>query len=250
MLLSTHCVAGTVTLHAIYIGDSDAADIGSAVQYDLSNVDDEIERIVRYTGVKVKKTLFAGSNARIGLVIDRLEDMKVANHDLIILYFSGHGYRVRANGDSPWPNLYFHHEASGVQLELILELLRGKMARLTVVLVDCCNNLLSDYSAPPVRKALYTVGSLERGYRKLFLEAAGFITIASCDVGQTSLALANGSLYTLTFIDVLHEMLRLPASQANWQVILETAGRQTSKSATFYNDEQDPIFKIEAALNH
>lgn len=236
-------------LHAIVVGDLDSKDIQHAIRYDLRNVSDEINRIGHYTGMKLDQKHFTGKTARTAKIMQYIENLKVGNNDLIVFYFSGHGYRTPSKGSDPWPNLYFETEKVGIDLSDLVEQLREKNARLTVVMADCCNNVLSDKYAPPlVKKAMMAVdrrANVGNAYSKLFMEAQGFIVVASCKAEQTSLALATGSLYTLSFLSSLQDTVKGSSASVTWQDLLDKASYKTDLEAKRYSDEQEPIFSID-----
>ncbi len=236
---------GERTIHAIFVGDIEALDIQEAVQHDINNMNRELEQIVRQTGMNVKKVLFAGPNARIDKLIDYVYELPVMSHDLLFFYFSGHGYRTIDDGDRCWPNLYFAGERHGLNFETLIDLFRQKQARLTIAMADCCNNVIDKNIAPPVKKGLFAANNIASGYRKLFSQSSGFIAIVSCEVGETSIAMSDGSLYTATFLETLHKMLRMPLVNVNWENLLSESGYQTSVRAFSLNDEQTPFFVIE-----
>lgn len=236
-------------LHAIVVGDLDSRDIQHAIRYDLRNVSDELNRIGYYTGMAIDQKQFAGKAARTEKIMQYISDLQVGSNDLIVFYFSGHGYRTPSKGNDPWPNLYFETEKAGLDLSDLVDLFREKNARLTVVLADCCNNVLSDKYAPPlVKKAMTSFAKridLDQAYSKLFVEAQGFIVAAGCRAEQTSLALATGSLYTLSFLSALQETVKGSPAAVTWQDLLDKASYKTDLGAKRYSDEQDPIFSID-----
>lgn len=235
-------------LHAIVVGDLDSKDIQHAIRYDLRNVSDELNRIGYYTDLAIDQKQFAGKTARTAKIIQYIEDLQVDSNDLIVFYFSGHGYRTSSKGSDPWPNLYFDTEKVGINLTDIVDLLQEKNARLTVVLADCCNNVLSEKYAPPLVKKALTVANkrvnLDQAYSKLFVETQGFIVAAGCRAEQTSLALATGSLYTLSFLSSLQDTVKGSPLAVTWQDLLDKASYKTDYEAKRYNDEQEPIFSI------
>jgi len=234
-------------IHAILIGDLDSRDICSAISNDLSSIEGELERISDYTGLTLSQTVFVGATVRSDKVLSFLTNLKVNRDDVILFYFSGHGYRTLSKGENPWPNLYFSKESVGIDFADCVDMCREKEPRLGIFIADCCNNVISEQAAPAMAKRTLLgrdadVRRVSMAYKKLFVEADGLIVIAGSKAEQTSLALNTGSLYTTSFLISLREIIQGSSAMVSWTHLLDKASYLTELTAQRFDEVQEPIY--------
>jgi hypothetical protein len=80
--------------------------------------------------------------------MSHMKHLKVSKNDLILFFYTGHGYHSDAEGETPWPSLNFA-EWKGVALDDVIKICRKKNARLTLIFSNCCNAMLPDWVALP-----------------------------------------------------------------------------------------------------
>lgn len=228
--------------HAIIVGDLDAYDLKPAIKNDLQSIQAEVQEITKYTGLTLKEKVFSGETARAELLLSYIKTLKVHKKDMVLFYFSGHGYRTPSMGTSPWPSLLFAFEGQGINADTLLKRLKAKKPRFLLMLTDCCNNVLPDHFAPPILIAKSFSSLTKKNYQKLFLKTWGTLVIASSEAGETSLATTKGSIYTAEFLQALHEEVKKPVSLSGWQNILDNASNETTTRAEKGSREQHPIF--------
>lgn len=226
---------------AIIACDTLAYSIDRAVNNDLNNMREEAQRIAFYTKQNLRELIFDGHQLNSNYFLDTLNSLTFTEHDIVIFYFSGHGYRTHSKGDSvPWPNLFFSISNCGVDYALVLEILASKNQRFLLAIADCCNNFLEEDVAPPViSKKLSTKAESSRiaiNYKKLFLETEGKILITSSDVSELSWCMMRGALFTLAFLDNIHEET-LKRKSPSWESILQNSSKKILK-------HQTPIYQI------
>lgn len=234
-------------LHLFLVGDYDSNELMPALRNDITNMRNEARTIAKYTGLKISETILTGPSARTPQVLSKLQNLKVTPDDVIFFYFTGHGFRTVSKGNDPWPNLFFATEYEAIDFTHIIDILAKKSARLQLLIVDCCNNIIAD-NAIPIAKEIFHGANMSKliqdNYRKLFLKTTGTIAMAACKAGQTSLALGNGSLYTLAFLDTLHQETKKPTDQLDWQSLLDLTNHTSELRAQQIGEEQNPIFLI------
>lgn len=227
-------------LHAILVGDTVTDDIGTSVVNDLTLFQAEMQKVSKQTGLKLKKTVMDGKTLRAETLINQVEKLSVRPNDVIVFYFSGHGYRTNSK-ENPWPNLYISTEDVGVDFSLIVQELSNKHPRLLVSIADVCNNVIPDLFAPPTTMSLMSaapkkVDFVKLNYRLLFLQTKGVITIASSKAGEYSWSTDLGGLYTRAFFESLEREVH-GSTTANWQSILDRA-------AYTIHEDQTPIYNV------
>lgn len=234
------------TLYSVIVADTDS-NLEFSLKYDLRNIRTEMQEISKHTGLTPKEMLFTGKSARAARILTQLKNLKTNSKDLIIFYFSGHGYRTALSGKSPWPNLYFDFEENGINVNTILQILNRQSAHLKIVITDCCNEFFPEDQVLLVKTFPYNEKALnliKQNYRKLFLETRGTIIATSCQPGEVSLALQNGSIYTLSFLDSLHMHVRKPSRLLNWKAILESTHNAAAKKAMEFEYSQNSVFQV------
>lgn len=228
------------TLHAVIVADTTDTSIGGSTALDFENVRREMQKISFYTGLNLRETTFRGRDAVPENVLGKINQLEIKEEDVVIFYFSGHGYRTPSKGDVPWPNLYFSTTGTGIDYALIGEKLEARHPRFLMVIADACNNVVSDWFSPPLIKKSFMMMSpesnMERNYRKLFLEVKGVVMITSSKAGEYSWATERGGYFTLAFLYHLTNAVKF-GSDVDWFTILDLASTQIER-------DQHPDFQI------
>ncbi len=247
LLMATGTLSAA-NLHLFLVGDYDSSELLPALKFDIANLRREAREISSNTGLKIIETILVGSEARTATVLAKLKALNAGSNDVIFFYFTGHGFRMPSKGIDPWPFMYFAKEHKAIDFSEVHEIISRKNVRLRILIIDGCNNVLTENSVPTVKNVIYS-SSLTRlvrdNYRKLFLDSEGTISMAACQPGQTSLALKNGSLYTLSFLQCLHVAVKKKGNFLDWQGLLDETTDMAIAWAIAINEEQHPIFLIE-----
>jgi hypothetical protein len=236
-------------LHLFIVADTDASELLPALNYDVKNMRKEARTISQHTGLKVQETILSGSKARATNVIKKLKQLSPQKNDVVLFFYTGHGFRTPSKGNSPWPNLSFSTEEDGIELEIIMNIIDKKGSRLQIVLADLCNSIIPDGIVPMVKdffEADRFSNAIKENYRKLFLKTTGSITMTSSKPYEYSLALEKGSLFSLTFLEILHDVVKRPTNTVEWQNFLDEVTQVVQVSAQEDHDsEQEPVFLID-----
>lgn len=227
-------------LHAIIVADTNDPSIGNSTEVDLENMRNEMHRISLYTGLNLKETTISGKETLPEKVLAKINKLKIKKNDVVIFYFSGHGYRTASKKESPWPNLFFSQAGKGIDYDLIGKKLEAYHPRLLMVIADACNSLIPDDYAPPLVKKMMmralSQETLENNYRKLFMEVKGVIMVTSSQAGEPSWGTPQGGLFTVALLHNLGDSVK-SSSEPSWYSILDNASFQVNK-------EQHPDFRI------
>lgn len=204
-------------IHAILVID-EYSNIKDACKKDYRMMERELKIISNNTRLEsvIYKTDFTKRD--VNRVIDNL---KVKSNDVILFYYTGHGYRY-TDQESRFPYLVISKQHQAVQnihmgLEKIHNRLKKKNARLTVSLADACNALV------PIRESDVDALDLEEipesVYKNLFLDKKGDVIVSSSSATEYSYCnAANGSFYTIAFLNALHE----GTTNTEWEDVLGT----------------------------
>ena len=97
--------------------DTEANNLEESVYSDLQNIRDEALRISHLTGMPIREISFQGYELNVKAVLNSLNSLKIKNDDVLIYYFSGHGYRTPSKKDNPWPYLFFSKSGFAVDYD-------------------------------------------------------------------------------------------------------------------------------------
>ena len=235
-LLTTSIGAQAAHLVSFVVADTKDEDIGDSVETDLRHIKNRVNLIARHTGLTPKTITIRGSKTNPNKVLNEIHQVRVNPEDVVLFYWSGHGFRTPAKGDSPWPNLFFSNTEEGIEYEMVMNLIEQKKPRLTITLVDACNNVIPENYAPPTyRPRALQIDTAEvkalkqQNYKQLFLGFKGKINITSSEAGEYSWGSNFGGLYTNAFLDSLDEQIELTIDP-NWQDVLDNAAVKVSES--------------------
>lgn len=229
------------TLHTILVADTLAPDVGGPAAKDLEMMDAEMERIAHHTDLERKNYRLEGDAVKPQELLSIIEQLSVSEEDVVIFYFSGHGFRTLSSGDTPWPNLTFSQTDQALPLERVGQMLEHHKPRLLIMLADACNNYLPEFLAPSVllRKGRSTPvdeDTLRENYRKLFVETKGVIIATGAEKGDFSWSTKRGSLFTIAFLNQLNRAILSPTT-VDWAMLLERTADQVKL-------DQHPDYRI------
>lgn len=227
-------------LHAILVADTLDATIGEDVKVDLKKMQSAVKEIAKQTDLTLDPIIVTGRETSPSKLLARLDSVTIDADDVVVFFYSGHGYRTPSKGKSPWPNLAFSQSENGVDYAFVAQKLLDRSPRFLLAIADVCNSVIPDELAPTlVRKMIPKPVSLDKireNYRNLFLYSSGAIVVASSEPGEYSWATPNGSLYTLAFLQELSTEVHTVGT-ANW---LDLLGRVTVD----LEQDQHPVYYI------
>lgn len=176
-------------MHLMIVADTQDMYIGSAVQEDVKRIKEDFSSIAKSAemGLNVQKLSLHETTAQ--KVIARIGQLKVQKDDAIVFYYSGHGWRPD-DKPSQWPMLAWEGRLStDLDFEDVINKVKSKKARFSLVLADCCNSLLPYESFKDYRQhKRLSLGS--KNFREasinLFAKSRGFIAATSSMPGQFS----------------------------------------------------------------
>jgi hypothetical protein len=235
------CILSAATLHAILVGDSLDVDLRLGILADLREMTQEVKTIAEQTGMKLHSITINEEQVTVENLLNELNTLSVNPDDAILLYFSGHGFRLQEKKDR-WPYLYFNPESEGVDFLDLCQFLKRKKPRLLVAMADCCNNFidLEEEEESRLLERAIRLGDRKKNYQKLFLHHRGTIIVSSSIPGQTSVGSDRGGLFTRTFLKELNEFVTLSTSEVEWDKLLRSVGKKVSAAYP-----QTPQFELQ-----
>jgi hypothetical protein len=229
---SLTCVAQT--LHAVIAADTADPGIGSGAKENAKKIEQFIDNAAKLVKLKKNITTLQDEKFDCESISSALSDMQIGADDVVVFYYSGHGYRL-FNDQSRFPRLACSRNPVGnPQLENTAMTLRARGARLVLAIADSCNSFLGQVpammSGPDSALAL----------RRLFDGYQGTAILAGADYGQFSWYTQSGGVFTRQLFEALNNELERYDS-ARWERVISAA---TRASETNYNGRiyiQQPI---------
>ncbi len=216
-------------LISIIVVDTLDYTVGRTVENDYANMDYFLSKVSRNTNLKRKEIVCKGYSVVACDVLDKINSLEVDPQDVVVFYFSGHGYRTTSKKNNPWPYLYFSLYHEGIDYEHVLNILQEKNPRLLIVIADACNNYISENGAPIVVEAARSgrkiKGKTIDNYNNLFMKTSGSLFITSSKSGHRSYATMEGGFYTNSFLISFYEEVE-NSNAADWESIIERAAFQ------------------------
>lgn len=222
------------TVHALLVADTRDPLLHRACARDVEAMHRQAGQVATALGYRLAEQRLVDGNFSRKNLDAALRSLAPGPDDVLLFYYSGHGYNLRDRADR-FPILLLEKKPSNAAknpgLGAIHKLLKAKKARLCVTLGDCCNNLVT-LTRGMVRKKPTPPGltdSLNAAYRRLFLKTRGDVLIASSAPPQQACAHPDsGSFYTRAFDEALGA-LRSP--DASWPTLLRDAQTRLNRHA-------------------
>jgi len=260
------------TLYCITVTDDVDEKISKTTIMDRDN----IQRFFGYgadvLNMKVRYVAIQGKDFNFNKVNSVVRNLKTGPNDVIIFSYSGHGFSYSKDPAFQYPQLALWHgnknaaffRSNSINLETIFNTLRGKGARLTLVLGDCCNTdagitrkLEEPVPPPPPPPPPPSMGMevlIRRNYMRLLMEAEGAYIACAAKKGEPAAGdTLSGGFFTSNFTRILYNKVRSEGKidpQKAWsQILSSTKTTALTDAARLYCKEfngpcrQNLIFK-------
>lgn len=251
LIFNVHCLAAA-DLHAFIVASTSEEGIGDANELNLDMWKHFLAKIEVLTPLTVKAHYYTEARAATDFVKD-YETIQVGPDDVLIFYWSGHGFRP-SNLDpsvSPWPFLGFAGgERRALDFDHVTTLLQSKQPRLFIACAETCNDVIPfSFMSALVRLETMDQADDRLGQKeivnitRLFLETRGSLRISASSPGQSAYASnEEGSLYTICFFRAFNKKV-FSNDQVDWESILSLSADYLKK----YRDEdvQVPYFEVD-----
>jgi len=204
--LATSNISTTVwgqTIHVIIAADGADEKIGNAVQTDLDNMTNLFRANVPPANLNLV-ALDAQTISPNGM-LQAVDQLPVAPNDTIVFFYSGHG-----SFDASTGRQYLEQATGKLYRDELLARIERRKPRLSVLLTDCCNNIVND--VPGSRKAgaapyVQVPNSFSPLFENLFVDCTGTADLTSSQPGELSFVInvEDGSIFTQAFVDVVRQ---------------------------------------------
>jgi hypothetical protein len=224
-------------IHLLIVADTTDPKIGKSSGMNVRYVESFYTDLSKYIGCPINIRKVMGSSYNRNNVASELKLLTPEPNDILIFYYSGHGYR-KDDDKRRFP--YFDLRATDeedyltqtMQHEDVQGLLEKKNARLTLVFSDCCNSHVdaSNPIAPPplAKKSLAHVWN-EKNVRALFLDPTKKMVLSTAaDSSQyAAFARAFGGLFSFSLNNALLNATSKNDPAPTWFTLLEATRNET-----------------------
>ncbi len=239
-------------------------EIGSSCAKDLQRANETFRKLSMMLGIRMDSIFISGNNYNKENVEKALDELKPAPNDIIVFYYSGHGFRKPKDGRQfPYmdlrPKVDDTYMVNSLNVEDVYTSIRKKGARFNLVLTDCCNTNVESINAkgvaPPEAKGLGLDWYIENA-RTLFLDPIPISILATAaDVDQKASSNDNfGGFFSFYMRQSIEDQLGFFNKKVSWENIRDNATKQTvNKAQHTYCDkpyipenicDQTPVFRI------
>lgn len=204
-----------------FIGADTKSSVGPSCRQDRDRMADALETIADLTDFELKLTTYSGYKLSSKALSKWLKDIHPGRDDVVFFYYSGHGNRIKAD-NTRWPAMYFSYQKEHVALTKVIDALKHKNARLSIILCDCCNDLPKGRKLTPKYTVVlpnFDVVQKAQGLESLFVDIKGTIIASASSPGGLAWNTSKGGIFTNAFLYCLqHEMQR---SSPSWKRIFD-----------------------------
>jgi len=230
------------TLHSVITGDTAAKDIGNPVLQDLFEMEIFLKNIGKSLGFRSSIKKIQGRELSIGALYQALYAIPSTEEDVIVFYYSGHGFRFLDEDQNPWPQFYFsfpNEAASFIDVKAVLD---SKPCKTLLIVTDCCNNFINSKRASKYQflsKGRIFSKSEKRNLELLFLEGNKKIYVTAARQGSFAYCNQRGGLYTRSFFKAFKQEIT-KAIFPSWDNILRKSKEYVGK----FENAQTPYYEI------
>ena len=230
-------------LHLIIVANTNDPDIGSTCTLDKDRTLKTFSDLAEFMNLKLNvKTIF-GDNYNKANVETAIASLNPSPNDIVIFYYSGHGFSKNDNYQYPYIELrsksFQSLNENSINVEDVYNRIREKGAKVTLVISDCCNTLPETPPAISGEVALTRSSSLGWNLNncyQLFLPASRTaILMTAAAKGEMSAGNNSyGGFFTSNFRASLVNFLSpvYTLNGVSWPKLIDEAQKQTVKKAS------------------
>jgi hypothetical protein len=229
--------------------------IGEGCKKDINTVHSVFSSLGKHEEYLLSDIVIADKDYSMENVIEITESLRPGPNDVVVFYYTGHGFRFKSEQDkrSPQMDLQSAPATNKIQeitsntknLQEIFEIIKSKGARLNLVIGDCCNHKINfkpkfsrtGSEALPVLTIPTKIN--DQVIKKFFCEPKSSILVSSADIGQLSIVDEEaGSIFTAHFAHVLCQHLHdenFDHADLKWEKLLHKASKATFDASRGYD---------------
>jgi len=248
-------------LHFVLVANTNDPRIGFSVQKDVINITSQIKDVATFLGLPLNMVEVSGAKFGKANVEAAINNLNPGTNDIVIFYYSGHGYSNDRNAAEAYPQFDLRQSrfddilVATLNASEVFNKIKEKNARLNLVFTDCCNSSLGLLKPEGKNFALTTKSLMtwEKSYcYDLFMNSKGTIIATAAKKGQYAYGNTDvGGYFTSNLITSMEKYLsKFQTTTPTWQqIIAET--QTTTVSLSLSNlckvnttCRQDPVYVV------
>lgn len=225
-------------LHFILVAATEDPRIGYSVQKDVVNITSQIKDVATFLGLPLNLVEISGSKFGKPALETALNNLKPGANDIVIFYYSGHGYSDDRNAGQAYPQFDLRQSrfddifVATMNASEVYDKLKAKNARLNLVITDCCNSSLGLLKPEGKNFALTTKSlmSWEKSYcYDLFMKSRGSVIATAAKKGQYAYGNTDvGGYFTSNLVTAMEKYLsKFQSGSPTWKQIIDEAQKNT-----------------------
>jgi hypothetical protein len=249
-------------IHFILVANTEDPRIGYSVQKDVVNISSQIKDVSTFLNVPLNFVEVSGKKFGKSSVETAINNLKPGANDIVIFYYSGHGYSNENKTTQQYPQFDLRQSrfeditVATLNAEDVLNKIKAKNARLNLVITDCCNSNLG-LLKPEGKNFALTAKSLlswEKSFcYDLFMKSKGSVLATAAKKGQYAYGNTDvGGYFTSNLITSIEKYLsKFQTASPTWQQIISEA-QTTTVSLSMTNVcqpnvtcRQDPVYTVD-----
>lgn len=248
-------------LHFILVANTNDPRIGYSVQKDVINITSQVKDVATFLGLPLNMVEISGTKFGKASVEAALNNLKPGTNDIVIFYYSGHGYSNDRNADEAYPQFDLRQSrfddvfVATLNASEVFNKIKAKNARLNLVITDCCNSSLGLLKPEGKNFALTTKSLMtwEKSFcYDLFMKSRGTVIATAAKKGQYAYGNTDvGGYFTSNLITSMEKYLsKFQTGTPTWQQIIAEA-QTTTVSLSLTNlctanatCRQDPVYSV------
>ena len=248
-------------IHFILVANTEDPRIGSSVKKDVNNIYSEIKDVSTFLNLPLNYVEISGSKFGKANVETALNNLKPGPDDIVIFYYSGHGYSNEEQSTRLYPQFDLRQSrfeditVATLNVADVYDKIKAKNARLNLIISDCCNSSLGTLK-PEGKSFALTAKSLlswDKSFcSNLFMKSKGSILATAAKKGQYAYGNTDvGGYFTSNLITSMEKYLsKFQGTTPSWDKIIAEA-QTTTVSLSLSNlctaktsCRQDPVYVV------
>lgn len=248
-------------LHFLLVANTEDPRIGYSVQKDVKNLSSQMRDVATFLKIPINYVEVSGDKFGKKNVETAIANLKPGPNDIVIFYYSGHGYSFEQDKNQAYPQFDLRQSrfeditVATLNESEVLNMIKAKGARLNIILADCCNSNLG-LIKPEGKNFALTAKSLlswDGAYcYDLFMKTKGSVIATAAKKGQFAYGNTDvGGYFTSNFVTALEKYLsKFQKTTPTWDEIINET-QTTTVSLSMANIcqanttcRQDPVYAV------
>jgi hypothetical protein len=248
-------------IHFVLVANTDDPRIGSSVKKDVTNIYSEMKDVSVFLNLPLNYVEISGAKFGKAGIETALNNLKPGPNDIVVFYYSGHGYSNDQQLSQPYPQFDLRQSrfdditVATLNVSDVYNSIKAKNARLNLIISDCCNSSLGTLKPEGKSFALTTKSLLSWNKSfcyNLFMNSKGSILATAAKKGQYAYGNNDvGGYFTSNLITAMEKYLsKFQSATPSWDKIIAEA-QTTTVSLSMSNlctaktsCRQDPVYVV------